>query len=222
MREGGSRKLSLFAIPKLIPNGPAAAVGLVLGARAGVHAPVSVCASGAEAIALGFDLLRADRADVVVCGGAEASLLPLLRALGAAADSVPVSATKSMTGHLLGASGALEAVITVLSISALAPPTLNLDNQDDDVDLDVVRWTPRPLCSGKALSSSCGFGGHNVSLTGRLAAGNQPGPARGVSTLPMVDPAATAWRTYPAPLSAPLTTGQPSPRPRNRATEGRS
>src|SRR4051794_12768535 len=118
MREGGSRKLSLFAIPKLIPNGPAAAVGLVLGARAGVHAPVSVCASGAEAIALGFDLLRADRADVVVCGGAEASLLPLLRALGAAADSVPVSATKSMTGHLLGASGALEAVITWTSTSS--------------------------------------------------------------------------------------------------------
>jgi 3-oxoacyl-[acyl-carrier-protein] synthase II len=289
MREGGPRKLSPFAIPKLIPNGPAAAVGLDLGARAGVHTPVSACASGAEAIALGFDLLRAGRADVVVCGGAEASLHPLpvsafaamravsrrdcdpaeascpfdkkrdgfvmgegsgmvvlerapdarrrgarvraelagaglsadshhvvqpdpvgdgaaramiaamraagigpddvvhvnahgtstprgdlaeakaiRRALGAAADSVPVSATKSMTGHLLGAAGALEAVITVLSVTELlAPPTLNLEDQDDEVDLDVVRWAPRPLRLGAALSNSFGFGGHNVSLAFR-------------------------------------------------------
>jgi len=298
MREGGPRKLSPYAIPTLIPNGPAAAVGLELGARAGVHTPVSACASGAEALALGFDLLRADRADVVVCGGAEASLHPLpvsafaamralsrrscdpteasrpfdkkrdgfvmgegsgmvvlerasearrrgarvwaelagagvsadshhivqpdpvgdgaaramtaamraagigpdqvvhvnahgtstprgdlaearaiRRALGAAADSVPVSATKSMTGHLLGASGALEAVITVLSVSAgLAPPTLNLEDLDDDVDLDVVRWAARPLRSGTALSNSFGFGGHNVSLAFGPAA--EPASAR--------------------------------------------
>lgn len=289
MREGGPRRLSAYAIPKLMPNGPAAAVGLALHARAGVHTPVSACASGAEAVALAGDLLLAGRADVVVCGGAEASLHPLTlsgfaamralsrrmdepwaasrpfdknrdgfvmsegagmlvletaeharrrgaaalavlagsgvsadshhvvqpdpvgdgaaramvaalrsagagpedvvhinahgtstplgdaaearairRALGAAGGRVPVSATKSMTGHLLGAAGALEAVITVKSVRALmAPATLNLDDPDDDIDLDVVRWAPRRLQRGVALSNSFGFGGHNVCLAFR-------------------------------------------------------
>jgi 3-oxoacyl-[acyl-carrier-protein] synthase II len=292
MRDSGPRLLSPFAIPKLMSNGPAAAIGLELRARAGVHTPVSACASGAEAIALGLDLLRAGRADVVVCGGAEASVHPLplsgfaaMRALsrrqgdpreasrpfdknrdgfvmgegsgilvlegaeharrrgarvhgvlagaGVTADShhvvqpdpqgdgaaramvvaltnagmgpqdvvhvnahgtstplgdlaeakairralgravgeqVPVSGTKSMTGHLLGASGAVEAVITALSVrDRLAPPTLNLDDLDDEIDLDVVHREPRRLRHGLALSNSFGFGGHNVSLAFRPA-----------------------------------------------------
>ena len=291
IRDGGPRRVSALAIPKLMPNGPAAAVGLELGARAGVHTPVSACASGAEAIALAFDLLRAGRADVVVCGGAEASVHPLtvsafaamralsrrndeptvasrpfdkdrdgfvmgegsgilvleracharrrgarvraefagaglsadahhvvqpdpvgggaaramlaamtaagatpedvvhvnahatstplgdaaearalLRVFGPAAADVAVSATKSMTGHLLGAAGALEAVITIMAVeSLLAPPTVNLDDQDDDIDLDVVTWQPRQLRPGLALSNSFGFGGHNVCLAFRAA-----------------------------------------------------
>jgi 3-oxoacyl-[acyl-carrier-protein] synthase II len=289
MRDAGPNRLSAYAIPKLIANGPAAAVGLEFGARAGVHTPVSACASGAEAIALAFDLLRAGRADVVVCGGAEASVHPLplasfaaMRALsrregdpraasrpfdksrdgfvmgegsgilvletadharrrgarvhaelagaGVTADAhhvvqpdplgrgaaramiaamttsgtrpedivhvnahgtstpvgdaaeakaihgalgprgscVPISATKSMTGHLLGAAGAVEAAVTVLAVrESLAPPTINLEDLDDEIDLDVVQWEPRRLQLGTALSNSFGFGGHNVTLAVR-------------------------------------------------------
>lgn len=77
LRERGARRVSPHLVPMLMPNGPAATVGLELTARAGVHAPVSACASGAEAIALGLDLLRAGRADVVVAGGTEAAIAPL-------------------------------------------------------------------------------------------------------------------------------------------------
>src|SRR5262249_49255139 len=67
----GLRKVSPLTVPMLMPNGPAAHVGLDLKARAGVHAPVSACASGAEAIAWGFRMIRAGEADVVAAGGAE-------------------------------------------------------------------------------------------------------------------------------------------------------
>jgi 3-oxoacyl-[acyl-carrier-protein] synthase II len=292
LRERGARRVSPHTVPMLMPNGPAAAVSLELRARAGVHTPVSACASGAEAIAMGLDLLRAGRADVVVAGGVEAAIHPLpiagfaaMRALstlndeptrasrpydksrdgfvlseggaalvletaehaaargrrgygllagagisadahhvaapepegrGAAramslaladaglspadvahinahATSTPmgdlaearaiqatlgeanravVSATKSMTGHLLGAAGALEAIATVLALrDRLAPPTVNLDDCDDEIRLDVVRMEPRPLpAGGSALSNSFGFGGHNVALAFRSVA----------------------------------------------------
>ncbi|HEU5034505.1 MAG TPA: beta-ketoacyl-ACP synthase II [Mycobacteriales bacterium] len=84
LRDRGPRRVSPFTVPRIMPNGPAAAVGLRLGARAGVHAPVSACASGAEAIALALDLIRAGRADVVVCGGTEAAVSPLPMAAFAA------------------------------------------------------------------------------------------------------------------------------------------
>ncbi|MBV9097493.1 MAG: beta-ketoacyl-ACP synthase II [Frankiaceae bacterium] len=288
LRERGARRVSPHTVPMLMPNGPAATVGLALTARAGVHTPVSACASGAEAIALALDLLRAGRADVVVAGGTEAAIasLPiagfaamralstreddpesasrpydkardgfvlgegaallvleseeharargariyaelagagisadahhvaapeptgagaaralslamrdagvqpseivhvnahatstplgdvaeanaLRTALGDAAATIPVTATKSCTGHLLGAAGALEAAVTVLSLHhGVVPPTRNLDDPDDDVGLDVVRFEPRPLSrdDGAALSNSFGFGGHNVTL----------------------------------------------------------
>ncbi len=289
LKERGARRVSPHTVPMLMPNGPAAAVGLELGARAGVHTPVSACASGAEAIAQGLDLLRLGRADVVVVGGTEASIHPLplagfaaMRALstredapeaasrpydkgrdgfvlgegaavlvlervtgarergariyaevagagitsdayhvaapdpvgagaaramqfaltdaelGAAdivhlnahATSTPVgdlaesgaihsvlrehvahtavSATKSQTGHLLGAAGAVEAVLTILALRhRLAPATRNLDDLDDEVQLDVVRIDARPLPAGAALSNSFGFGGHNVALAFR-------------------------------------------------------
>jgi 3-oxoacyl-[acyl-carrier-protein] synthase II len=77
LRERGARRVSPHTVPMLMPNGPAATVGLELTARAGVHAPVSACASGAEAIALALDMLRAGRADVVVAGGTEAAIHPL-------------------------------------------------------------------------------------------------------------------------------------------------
>jgi 3-oxoacyl-[acyl-carrier-protein] synthase II len=68
----GSRRVSPFTIQMLMPNGAAAAVALELGARGGAHAPMSACASGAEAIALGLALLRSGRADIVLAGGTEA------------------------------------------------------------------------------------------------------------------------------------------------------
>jgi 3-oxoacyl-[acyl-carrier-protein] synthase II len=275
----------------LMPNGPAASIGLEVGAKAGVHTPVSACASGAEAIAYGMDMIRSGRADVVVCGGTEAAIHPLpmaafgammalsrrndeperasrpydknrdgfvlgegaavvvlesaehaerrgakiyceiagagmsadshhiaqpdpvglgatraiklalddagmaadevvhvnahatstpqgdvaeagaLRAaLGDAAASVAVSGTKSMTGHLLGAAGALEAVATILAIfERTAPPTINVEDPDDDVHLDLVVNEPRTLPDGVigALNNSFGFGGHNVCLAFR-------------------------------------------------------
>ena len=291
LREKGARRVSPHTIPMLMPNGPAAVVGLELGAKAGVHTPVSACASGAEAIAYGLDMIRAGRADIVVAGGTEACIHPLpiagfaammalsrrndeperasrpydkgrdgfvlgegagcvvlesaehaarrgarvyaevagagitadahhiaqpdpvgrgatramqlaladagvspsdvvhinahatstpqgdvaecgaiRTALGDAAGQVAISATKSMTGHLLGAAGAVEAIACVLALrDRKAPPTINLEDPDDEVTLDVVRGEPRDLPSGPAvaLNNSFGFGGHNVALAFR-------------------------------------------------------
>ena len=73
----GPRRVSPLAVPMLMANSPAANVGLLLGAKAGVHTPVSACASGNEGISLGVDMIRLGRADVVVVGGTEASVLSL-------------------------------------------------------------------------------------------------------------------------------------------------
>jgi 3-oxoacyl-[acyl-carrier-protein] synthase II len=77
LRERGPRRVLPLTVPMLMPTGPAAAVGLELGARAGVHTPVSACASGAEAMAYGLQMIRDGRADVVVAGGTEAAIHPL-------------------------------------------------------------------------------------------------------------------------------------------------
>ena len=288
LREKGARLVSPHTVPMLMPNGPAANVGLELQAKAGVHTPVSACASGAEAIGYAFEMIAHNRADVVVSGGVEAAIhaMPmsgfaamkalstrnddplrasrpydlnrdgfvlgegggilvleeyehavargariyceiagqgltsdgyhiaapdpdgagvqralkfalrqaeistkdivhlnahatstpagdvaeanaLRAALGADADHVAVSATKSMTGHLLGGAGALESVFIVKSLQdRLAPPTINIDDLDPAVTIDVVRDKPRALPAGDiaALNDSFGFGGHNVVL----------------------------------------------------------
>ena len=288
LKEKGARGVSPHTVPMLMPNGPAANVGLELQAKAGVHTPVSACASGAEAIGYALDMIRNNRADVVVSGGVEAAIhqLPMagfaamkalstrndaperasrpydadrdgfvlgegggvlvleeyehakargakiycelvgqglssdgyhiaapdpdgsgvqraikfalqdaklstkdivhlnahatstpagdvaeanaLRlALGKDSDHVAVSATKSMTGHLLGGAGAIESVFIVKALQErLAPPTINIENLDPAVTIDVVRDTPRQLPAGQiaALNDSFGFGGHNVVL----------------------------------------------------------
>lgn len=87
----------------------------------------------------------------------------LKRVFGDRVGSIPVSATKASTGHLLGGTGALEAVFTILALhERTAPPTINLDSQDERIPLDVVT-APRPLGDGPqlAISNSFGFGGHN-------------------------------------------------------------
>ena len=288
LKEKGARSVSPHTVPMLMPNGPAANVGLELQAKAGVHTPVSACASGAEAIGYALEMIRNNRADVVVSGGVEAAIhqLPMagfaamkalstrndaperasrpydadrdgfvlgegggvlvleeyehakargakiycelvgqglssdgyhiaapdpdgsgvqraikfalqdaklstkdivhlnahatstpagdvaeanaLRlALGKDSDHVAVSATKSMTGHLLGGAGAIESVFIVKALQErLAPPTINIENLDPAVTIDVVRDTPRQLPAGQiaALNDSFGFGGHNVVL----------------------------------------------------------
>jgi 3-oxoacyl-[acyl-carrier-protein] synthase II len=89
-------------------------------------------------------------------------------ALGEAAYQVAVSSTKSMTGHLLGGSGGIEAVATCLAMANdVAPPTANLDNPEPDCDLDYVPHQSRPMPIEVALSNSFGFGGHNVTLAFR-------------------------------------------------------
>lgn len=99
--------------------------------------------------------------------GDVAEVAAIRRAFGADADRMAISGTKSMTGHLLGAAGALEAIFAALSVrDRVAPPTINIDNLDPAVDLDIVRDTPRPLGDGDllVLDNSFGFGGHNVAL----------------------------------------------------------
>ncbi|MFH9813930.1 beta-ketoacyl-[acyl-carrier-protein] synthase family protein [Streptomyces sp. NPDC017230] len=77
LKEKGVRRVSPHTVPMLMPNGPSANVGLAVGARAGVHTPVSACASGAEAIGYAIEMIRTGRADIVVAGGTEAAIHPL-------------------------------------------------------------------------------------------------------------------------------------------------
>jgi 3-oxoacyl-[acyl-carrier-protein] synthase II len=93
----------------------------------------------------------------------------LFKALGSATDGVVVTSTKSMTGHLLGGAGAIESVAAVLALhNHVAPPTINLDDLDEDVPVDVAT-EPRPLAKRSSepmavLNNALGFGGHNVAL----------------------------------------------------------
>jgi 3-oxoacyl-[acyl-carrier-protein] synthase II len=88
--------------------------------------------------------------------------------LGERALKIPVSSTKSMTGHLLGGSGGIEAVAAVLAIgNNLVPPTINYQNPDPACDLDVVPNQAREHNLNVVLSNSFGFGGHNVCLAFR-------------------------------------------------------
>ncbi len=283
LEASGPRKVSPHTVPMLMPNGPAAWVGLELRAKAGVHAPTSACATGAEAIAWALDILRAGRADVAVAGGTEAVIHPLpiagfaamramstrndeperasrpfdkardgfvlgegsgvvvletaeharargarvyarlagaamtsdgydivqpdpegrgtvramraalrdadvaagdIRHVNAHATATPVgdmaeiaalrraevknavvTSTKSMTGHLLGAAGAVESIATILAIHhGVVPPTINLEDPDDGLDLDVAALKARYVDIPAALNDSFGFGGHNAVL----------------------------------------------------------
>ena len=288
LREKGSRRVFPLAVPMLMPNTASGNVSLALGARAGAHTTVSACASGAEAMGTGYEMIRTGRADVVVAGGTEGAIHPICfagfsqmqalstrnddithasrpydtgrdgfvmgegagvivleaeehalargakiyaefggigmssdayhitspepegagasramreaveragitaadlchinahatstpvgdvaeanairRAFGDTADGMCVSATKSMTGHLLGAAGALEGLLTILSVHhRIAPAAINIDDFDPAINLDVVRGEHRKLPEGDiaAMNNSFGFGGHNVAV----------------------------------------------------------
>ena len=93
LKEKGPRRVSPLAVPMLMPNAPAANIGLYVGARAGVHTPVSACASGNEGVALALDQIRLGRADVVLAGGTEAAIHPL--PMAAFAQMMALSKTAS-------------------------------------------------------------------------------------------------------------------------------
>ncbi len=91
--------------------------------------------------------------------------MAIKKAFGDYARKLPISSTKSAIGHLLGATGAVEAIATIKAIeNQVAPPTLNLDNPDPECDLDYIPYEPRPMKIHHAISNSLGFGGTNATL----------------------------------------------------------
>lgn len=283
LQQSGLRKVSPLTVPMLMPNGPAAMVSLDVRARAGVHSPASACASGAEGLARGFDMIQQGHADVVVAGGAEACIHPItiagfaqartlstrnddperasrpfdvdrdgfvmgegagvvvlesaehakargariygrLAGVGitsdayhitgsppdgrgqvaamrkamqtaglqpsdighvnahatstavgdvgeansvrkAIGDGAVVTAPKGSLGHLVGGAGAVESIITILSLrNGIIPATRNLETIDPKVELDVVADKPRHVEQTAAINNAFGFGGHNVAL----------------------------------------------------------
>lgn len=91
---------------------------------------------------------------------------------GAHADRIPVSSTKPITGHLLGAAGSLEAVVTILAMQAnIAPPTINWSTRDPECGLDYIPNVARPVDIAIAMTNSMGFGGHSSSLIFRKGGG---------------------------------------------------
>lgn len=282
LETAGLRKVAVLTVPMLMPNGPAAAVGLWNKARGAVHAPVSACAAGAEGLAWAYKLIKEGEIDIALAGGAEGCIhsLPIagfaqmramstrnddpltasrpfdtgrdgfvigegagimvlerrshavargakiygvlagigmtndayhvtapepngegsrraiakaLRTAGltkadighvnAHATSTPVgdlaesktilgaigshpvvTATKSMTGHMLGAAGAVEAIATVMAIKeGIVPGTRNISNLDPAIEVDVAT-SNREVKLTAAINDSFGFGGHNVAL----------------------------------------------------------
>ena len=101
-----------------------------------------------------------------------AEAVAIRRALGSDADQALVTGTKSMTGHLLGGAGAIESIFTILALrDRTAPPTINLENMDPEIQIPVAANSPHELPSGDiaALNNSFGFGGHDVALVFRSA-----------------------------------------------------
>jgi len=141
-----------------------------------ITAPAPGGSGGAEAMRLALQdaRLEAEAVDYVNAHGTSTQAndsnetAAIKAALGEHAYRIPVSSTKSMTGHLLGGSGGIEAVASVLAIQHnLVPPTINYSNPDPACDLDVVPNAARERSVNVVLSNSFGFGGHNVCLAFR-------------------------------------------------------
>ena len=141
-----------------------------------ITSPTPGGVGGAAAIRLALEdgEIAADSVDYVNAHGTSTpandsnETAAIKSALGSRAKDIPVSSTKSMTGHLLGGSGGIEAVACVLALlNGVVPPTINYNNPDPECDLDVVPNTARELTLGTVLSNSFGFGGHNVCLAFR-------------------------------------------------------
>ena len=134
-------------------------------------APAGEGGSRAMSLALERASLKPHEIDYINAHGTSTQLndkyetMAIKSVFGEEAYKIPISSTKSMTGHLLGASGALEAAVSVLSISnGVLHPTINLEVPDTDCDLDYTPHVPRRGRTRTAMSNSFGFGGHNTSL----------------------------------------------------------
>ncbi|MEY4355617.1 MAG: 3-oxoacyl-[acyl-carrier-protein] synthase [Cyanobacteriota bacterium] len=141
-----------------------------------ITSPIPGGTGGARAMALALQdgRLAADQVDYVNAHGTSTQAndsnetAAIKTSLGSRAQQIPVSSTKSMTGHLLGGSGGIEAVAAVLAINhGMVPPTINYQNPDPACDLDVVPNQAREQIINTVLSNSFGFGGHNVCLAFR-------------------------------------------------------
>ena len=115
--------------------------------------------------------MRPEKVDYINAHGTSTSVndsvetLAIKGALGAAAYKVPISSTKSMMGHSLGAAGAVEAIVCLLALQhQFLPPNINFRVQDEDVDLNIVANESRPASVRTVLSNSFGFGGTNASV----------------------------------------------------------
>ncbi|MEX1029247.1 MAG: beta-ketoacyl-ACP synthase II [Paenibacillaceae bacterium] len=115
--------------------------------------------------------ITADQVDYINAHGTSTSIgdksetIAIKKTFGEYAYKAPVSSTKSMTGHMLGAAGGVEAVILALTITrGFIPPTINLENPDPECDLDYVPNKPRKADVSIAISNSFGFGGHNATI----------------------------------------------------------
>lgn len=137
-------------------------------------APAGEGGARAMSIALGDAGLEPEDIDYINAHGTSTLLndryetMAMKSVFGKEAYKIPISSTKSMTGHLLGASGALEAAVAVLAIDrGVLPPTINLEVPDPECDLDYTPHVPRRGRISVAMSNSFGFGGHNASLVFR-------------------------------------------------------
>jgi 3-oxoacyl-[acyl-carrier-protein] synthase II len=131
----------------------------------GRHAGRAIAAAVRDAGLTPRDVMHVNAHATSTMVGDVAEARAIRSALG---DHPVISAPKSMLGHLLGAAGAVEAIATVLSIrDGVIPITRNLDDPDDEVQLDVVRMTPRRMSVPAAVNDAFGFGGHNVALAFR-------------------------------------------------------
>jgi 3-oxoacyl-[acyl-carrier-protein] synthase II len=110
-----------------------------------------------------IDYIHAHGTATILNDKVEATVIK--KVFGARAKSIPISATKSMTGHLLGAAGSMGALITIMALNkGIAPPTINLTNPDPDCDLDFVPDQARSINIKTGMANSFGFGGHNAVL----------------------------------------------------------
>src|ERR1700721_2764694 len=147
LHEKGPRRISPFFIPGRLINLLSGQVSIAHNLKGPNHAVVTACSTGAHPI------------------GEEIELHAVERLLGNSAAKATMSSTKSATGHLLGAAGAVEAIFSVLAIrDQVAPPTLNLDNPSVEPAIHLAPHVPRKRPIHAGLSNSFGFGGTNASL----------------------------------------------------------